>query len=159
MKQILILFSLMFSLGANDLYEILNHDKKELSIVLFYTKWCPACQESVAILNEIHEKFQDKIKIIAIEIQSQSTSNYLVNTPLLFPSITLSREEATRYGLQESVPLIYIFDKELKLIKKQNETPEKEYFIKLVTRLKEGFLANGTLPIEQRIDLWKEERK
>jgi hypothetical protein len=50
-----------------------------------------------------------------------------------------------------------VFDKELKVVKKYNSF-NKDLLSNLITNLKNGLYENGTLPPEQRIDLWQKNR-
>jgi hypothetical protein len=70
-----------------------------------------------------------------------------------------SQKRALPYGLAQSVPLILIADHTGTVVKRFHTLPDKTIFTDLIQRLEEGRLENGTLPIEQRIDSWKMDRK
>lgn len=77
------------------------------------------------------------------------TSNFKTNS--------ISFEDSKKFGVDKSVPYILVFDKELKVIKKYNSFNEL-LLTKLVKNLQQGLYENGTLPPEQRIDLWQKNR-
>ncbi|WP_323587967.1 hypothetical protein [Aliarcobacter butzleri] len=70
---------------------------------------------------------------------------------------SISFEDSKKFGVDKSVPYILVFDKELKVIKKYNSFNEL-LLTKLVKNLQQGLYENGTLPPEQRIDLWQKNR-
>lgn len=70
-----------------------------------------------------------------------------------------SQKRALPYGLSQSVPLILVADHEGNVIKRFKSLPDKTIFGDLIQRLEEGRLENGTLPIDQRLDTWKMNRK
>jgi hypothetical protein len=70
---------------------------------------------------------------------------------------TITLDEAKEYGVERSVPYILIFDKSGKAIKRYH-TFNPTLIKKLVNNLKNGLYENGTLPPEQRIDLWQKNR-
>ena len=71
--------------------------------------------------------------------------------------ISITQNSAKEFGVNQSVPYILVFDKELKVVKKYNSF-NKDLLSNLITNLKNGLYENGTLPPEQRIDLWQKNR-
>lgn len=112
-----------------------------MNVVIFYTTWCPPCKRSLTLLDKIHAKhprlFISRVSVEDIE----------------------SQKRALPYGLSQSVPLILIADHEGNVIKRFKSLPNKTIFGDLIQRLEEGRLENGTLPIDQRVDTWKMDRK
>lgn len=159
MKKILITIVMLQSFCfADSLYEKLKLHKKNY-ILFFYTTWCPACEKSTDILNEIAEKYPNSLQIVGINIEDNiKRKNFFENKVLNFMTLYLDKAEAVKYGVEKSIPVIYILNSKKQIIKKYFETPRKSSFLALIDRLQKGFLANGTLPIEQRVDLWKKER-
>jgi thiol-disulfide isomerase/thioredoxin len=138
----------------------LHQAKATNSILFFYTTWCPACAKSVDILNMAQKNNPIKLKIIGINLDDDKPrKNFLKDTKMRFETQKMRFEEAKKYGVDKSVPVIYILDDKQQIVKKYFKTPNSDVFLKLIDRLQKGFLANGTLPIEQRIDMWKMDRR
>ena len=66
---------------------------------------------------------------------------------------------AKTFGLTENVPYILIADHSGMVVKRFQAIPDHAILNALIQRLEEGRLENGTLPSEQRIDTWKQNRK
>lgn len=115
--------------------------KASASIVVFYTTWCPPCTKSLTLLNEIH-KTHPRLSISRVSVDDVE-----------------SQKRALPFGISQSVPLILIADHSGNVVKRFKTLPDKTIFGDLIQRLEEGRLENGTLPPEQRIDSWKQNRK
>lgn len=115
--------------------------KASITIVIFYTTWCPPCKRSLTLLDEI-----------------QKSHPYLSVHRVCVDNVE-SQKEAFPYGLTESVPFILIADRSGNVVKRFYTLPDKTVFTDLILRLEDGRLENGTLPIEKRIDSWKQNRK
>lgn len=130
------------------------------TILFFYTSWCPACAQSVEMLNKIDDKYKKHVTILGINLDDGvERKNYLKNTAINFRTKKMSLSEAKEYGVTKSVPVILVLNNKSQIIKKYYKHPNESMFIKLIDRLQNGYLANGTLPIEKRLDLWKMDRK
>ena len=70
-----------------------------------------------------------------------------------------SKKKAVPYGLGQSIPIILIADHSGNVVKRFSALPDKTILNALLERLEEGRLENGTLPIDQRVDTWKMNRK
>jgi len=117
------------------------HPDASVNIVIFYTSWCPPCKRSLTLLNEIN-KTHPRLSISRISVDDVE-----------------SQKRALPFGLTQNVPLILVADHEGNVIKRFYTIPDKAIFGDLIQRLEEGRLENGTLPIEKRIDSWKQNRK
>jgi thiol-disulfide isomerase/thioredoxin len=115
--------------------------KASVTVVIFYTSWCPPCRQSLALLDTV-QKSHPKIALHRICVDDVE-----------------SQKKAVPYGLGQSIPIILIADHEGNVIKRFKSLPDKTIFNDLIKRLEEGRLENGTLPIEQRVDTWKMDRK
>lgn len=115
--------------------------KASASIVIFYTTWCPPCLRSLALLDTV-QKSHPKIALHRICVDDPQ-----------------SQKKAVPYGLGQSIPIILIADHEGNVVKRFSALPDKTILSDLIARLEEGRLENGTLPIEQRVDTWKMDRK
>ena len=131
-----------------------NLDKNRINVVVFVTSWCPPCQKTNDYLESFSKKNSDVFVTLFFvdeevpKILSQ-TSNFKTNS--------ISFEDSKKFDVDKSVPYILVFDKELKVIKKYNSFNEL-LLTKLVKNLQQGLYENGTLPPEQRIDLWQKNR-
>lgn len=117
------------------------HPDASANIVIFYTSWCPPCKRSLTLLNAIH-KAHPHLSISRVSVDDSE-----------------SQKGALPFGLEQSVPLILVADHEGTVIKRFYTLPDQTIFADLIQRLEEGRLENGTLPIEKRIDSWKQNRK
>ena len=115
--------------------------KASVTVVIFYTTWCPPCLRSLALLVTV-QKNHPKITLHRICVDDAE-----------------SQKKAVPYGLGESIPIILIADHEGNVVKRFSALPDKTILSDLIARLEEGRLENGTLPINQRIDTWKMNRK
>lgn len=133
----LTLFSTPLSLKNSPYYS----PKASASVVIFYTSWCPPCQRSLTLLDEMKKKYPRLFisRVSVDDIESQKL--------------------ALPYGLSQSVPLILIADQSGNVVKRFKSLPDKTIFGDLIQRLEDGKLENGTFPIEQRLDTWKMDRK
>ena len=157
--KIFIIFIITVVTTFASVQQVIDTNKGSLQIVLFYTKWCPACKRSVELLENTQKQFIT-IKVVTVNVDRSNDKKELIKSlPEIFINIEADREEAKNYGLKNTIPLILIYDKYGVVIKRFYTTPSKTYFENLIKRFLEGYLENGTLPIEQRVDLWKQERK
>ncbi|MDD3775295.1 MAG: thioredoxin-like domain-containing protein [Sulfurovaceae bacterium] len=161
MKKIMAIMLFFFVAGeADEIQDKLRQTKAINSILFFYAPWCPACAKSADILNTAQKNHPTKLKIIGIDLDDgKHRKNFLKDTRFRFETQKMSLKEAKKYGVDKSIPVIYVLDDKQQVVKKYFKTPNKDVFLKLIDRLQKGFLANGTLPIEQRIDLWKMDRR
>ena len=131
-----------------------NLDKNRINIVAFVTSWCPPCQKTTDYLLYLSQKNSDDfVTLLFIDEEIPSTISKNKNLEL----ISISLNDAKKFGVSKSVPYILVLDKELKVIKKYSAFNEDLLTI-LINNLKNGLYENGTLPPEQRIDLWQKNR-
>ncbi|MDY3205140.1 MAG: redoxin domain-containing protein [Arcobacter sp.] len=131
-----------------------NLDKNRINIVAFVTSWCPPCQKTTDYLLYLSQKNSDVfVTLLFIDEEIPSTISKNKNLEL----ISISLNDAKKFGVSKSVPYILVLDKELKVIKKYSAFNE-DLLTKLINNLKNGLYENGTLPPEQRIDLWQKNR-
>lgn len=112
-----------------------------VNIVLFYTLWCPPCKRSLIRMEEM-AKTHPKLHITTINVDNPH-----------------ALKEGKLFGLTNNVPYILIADPSGMVVKRFQSIPDKTILEALIQRLEEGRLENGTLPAEQRIDTWKQNRK
>ncbi|MBD3843320.1 MAG: redoxin domain-containing protein [Campylobacterales bacterium] len=154
----ILMFFLSLLLGADTLLPKIDASKASTTILYFYTPWCPACVQATQILNQAEKQRLKNVKIIGICLDAKTTSTQKADAPV-FETLTLSINEDKAYGITDHIPVIYILDENKRVIKQYHEVPRKDIFLELVERLSKGYLANGTLPIDKRVDLWKLDRQ
>lgn len=135
-------------------FDMTDIEKNKINVVAFVTSWCPVCVNVTTFLEKFASQNKDlKITLIYVDEDNQPLSEDLTNVNI--KQITYS--EAQKFGVKESVPYILIIDKESKVVKKYHSFNES-LLTKLVKNLQQGLYENGTLPPEQRIDLWQKNR-
>ncbi len=135
-------------------FDMTDIEKNKINVVAFVTSWCPVCVNVTTFLEKFATQNKDlKITLVYVDEDNQSLSKDLTNVNI--KQITYS--EAQKFGVKESVPYILIIDKESKVVKKYHSFNEL-LLTKLVKNLQQGLYENGTLPPEQRIDLWQKNR-
>ena len=112
-----------------------------INIALFYTPWCPPCKRSLALMDDM-AKEHPKLHLTKVNVENPR-----------------ALKEAKTFGLTENVPYILIADHSGMVVKRFQAIPDHGILEALVQRLEEGRLENGTLPADQRIDTWKQNRK
>ncbi len=131
-----------------------NLDKNKINVVAFVTSWCPVCQKTNEYLLSLSEK-DSNVFVTLLFVDEEIPSTIFKNKNLELISISLN--DAKKFGITQSVPYILVLDKELKVVKKYH-TFNEDLLSKLINNLKNGLYENGTLPPEQRIDLWQKNR-
>lgn len=112
-----------------------------LTVVVAYAPWCPPCKKSLLLVDELRQA-HPSLHVHTLDVDR--------------PAILA---QARALGLENSVPMILVADENGIVVKRFNALPHRTLFFDLIRRLEEGRLENGTLPIERRIDLWKNDRK
>ncbi|MBD3824914.1 MAG: hypothetical protein IE916_10475 [Epsilonproteobacteria bacterium] len=125
--------------------------QENIRVDYFYTSWCPPCQKGLELMRIVESK---NIKVRYIEIVSEPLR---AQTDSHAAYQRVKSEEFIRTLKSSRIPYILLYSDD-KVIKRYNELPQERFFIQLLQRVQEGYLENGTLPIEKRVDLWKKER-
>ena len=109
----------------NDQEITLSKALGEVTILHFWAPWCPACQESMPLMQEIHETYKDKgLKIIGIALdQNKDQIQEMVEKENLnWPQIMYPEDIIPVYGVK-SIPTIFILDKKGEVIYTDNLNP------------------------------------
>lgn len=162
MRTILLFCALLSSnaFANENIQQFIAANQEKMKIICFYTSWCPACRNSIDTLNEVYTKFGDKVEILGVNLDDGVKRRVFVEpSSVKFKVVRSTLAEVQVYGVKDSVPVIFVLNDQQTVIKKFYETPNRQYFLKLIARLSSGYLENGTLPIEKRVDLWKNKRE
>lgn len=152
--RVLILSVLLCMEMYSSSFNVTDIEKNKINVVAFVTSWCPVCVDVTNFLEKFATQNKDlKITLVYVEEDKQLLSKDLTNVNI--KQITYA--ESQKFGVEKSVPYILIIDKESKIVKKYH-TFNQLLLTKLVKNLQQGLYENGTLPPEQRIDLWQKNR-
>ncbi len=156
-RALILLFLLAVSVTATELETLVQRSAKPYILLIFYTRWCPPCADAVALGNDVAHRYGDAFEVIGIDLDTTKTPQ---SVPVNFATCTISLHDAAHYGVKERIPVLLLMERENRsLIKRYGTLPEPSLFMALIKRTAEGYLANGTLPPDQRIDLWKQKRQ
>ncbi|MCT7615640.1 TlpA family protein disulfide reductase [Aliarcobacter butzleri] len=152
--RVLILSVLLCLEMYSSSFNVTDIEKNRINIVAFVTSWCPVCTDVTNFLEKFANQNKDlKITLVFVDEDNQTLMRNENNINVK----QITYVESQKFGVDKSVPYILVFDKELKVIKKYNSFNEL-LLTKLVKNLQQGLYENGTLPPEQRIDLWQKNR-
>jgi thiol-disulfide isomerase/thioredoxin len=112
-----------------------------VNIALFYAPWCPPCKRSLTLMHKMKKRHL-KLHITTIDVDNPR-----------------ALQEATRFGLTQSIPYILIADHSGMVVKRFQTIPDQGILEALIQRFEEGRLENGIPPADQRLDTWKMNRK
>lgn len=118
----------------NNVYVSLNEIKKDFVILIFWEPDCGHCKEAVPKLNDYYEKYKNKgIEVFAVCTQPdrQKWESFIQEKKLYWIN-GWDPMRTTRYDYYYNVtstPLIYILDKEKKIIAKKLPVESVESFI------------------------------
>lgn len=152
--RLLFLLLVLKGVASATPFLIENLDKNRINIVAFVTSWCPPCQKTNEYLFSLSQKNSD-VFVTLLFVDEEVPSTIFKNKNLELISISLN--DAKKFGVTQSVPYILVLDKELKVVKKYS-TFNEDLLFRLINNLKNGLYENGTLPPGQRIDLWQKNR-
>ena len=90
-----------FGGGTIDLKDYIG---KKPVVLDFWASWCPNCQRSMPVLNQLYLKYKDKVEVIGINIQEPENlikkfvESYKINFPIVFDfDGEISREYGINY--------------------------------------------------------------
>ncbi|MDD2896124.1 MAG: redoxin domain-containing protein [Aliarcobacter sp.] len=129
-------------------------EKNRINVVAFVTLWCPVCIKTNDYLLSL-AKNNSEISVTLFFVDEDIPSSIIQTANLKLISISLN--DSKEFGVTQSVPYILVFDKKSELVKKYN-TFNEAFISRLINNLKNDLYENGTLPPEQRIDLWQKNR-
>ena len=112
-----------FSLKSTD-NNILSYNElkgENLTVIDFWATWCKPCQQSIPIINKIHEEFRDKgLNVIGINIDNPR--NYSKIKPFInsmgiqYPVLLDFDQEVMRDFNVFSIPVIFIINNKNEIV-------------------------------------------
>ena len=112
----------------------------KITVLDFWATWCKSCKKAIPTLNRLSDKYADKINVIGINTDYKGVNKamkYVIKynigyQTLISPSTRLSEELDI-----ESLPMILVFDKKGKFVKriKGFEKDDKQEFLATVNSL------------------------
>jgi len=152
--KIIFLFLILKEVAFATSFSFENLEKDKINIVAFVTSWCPVCIKTNDYLVSLGEK-NSEIFITLLFVDEDIPTSIKQTSNL--KTISISLNDSKNFGVTKSVPYILIFDKKGELVKKYH-TFNENLISRLINNLKNNLYENGTLPPEQRIDLWQKNR-
>lgn len=152
--KIFFLFILLKGVVFATSFSLESLEKGKVNVLAFVTSWCPVCINTNDYLISLAQKNSEiSVTLIFIDENIPSSLSNTANLKL----VSISLNDSKEYGVTQSVPLILIFDKKRELVKKYH-TFNGSLIGNLVSNLKNNLYENGTLPPEERVDLWQKNR-
>ncbi len=126
----------------------INFDKQdegsETKFILleFWATWCQICKSEIPLLNEIQEKFYDKLNIIAISFEKEKVIKKFIDKVRKNIKYNIASYKADKaiepYKFVVQYPSAFLLDSKLKLKKvwvgEKNASQFKQYFEQLFSR-------------------------
>lgn len=118
------------SIGALMALEVINGEMisrddfiSRPTLVVMWTTWCPSCVNGLFYLKEMHEEFQKRVNLVAVNI-TQSERNFNDVTSLLeradLPFLVLAdrESEALQYFQSRFIPAYFLINADGKLVQR-----------------------------------------
>lgn len=116
--------SLNYSFSAKAMDgNMISFDKLKGNIVFvnFWASWCPPCVREIPSFNHLQKTYTSDLKIIGISTDENinDVHKFMKDVPLIYPNIAdLNGDITQKYGGLVSIPVTFVFDKDLKFITK-----------------------------------------
>ncbi len=96
---------------------IFSDAKGKAVLINFFATWCPPCKAEIPHLNNLQEKYKDKLKIIGILLEenkdNEEVQNFINYHDIVY-TVTNSRgnfQLAKTIGGVQSIPFMILYDK------------------------------------------------
>lgn len=109
-----------FNLKDLDGRVLKNFPNDRYTLVNFWASWCKPCREEAAILNHYHQKYGDKLFVIAINSTNKdnlvSVVNFQKTYNVTYPILLDRSGEVSKLYKVTSLPTTYIVDDRGKIV-------------------------------------------
>ncbi len=92
----------------------LHQTEEEYILLNFWTTWCPACQEEMPELQQLHEEHGDEITVLAVNV-GQSASEvreYIEEAGFNFTVLLDENQDVANQYLVRGVPTTFVINEE-----------------------------------------------
>lgn len=93
--------------------------KGKVVVLDFWATWCVACREAFPILNDLQQKYGDKLIVYGISSDkgsAEKVQKFISKQKILYPILLDSGDSMSAVFGYESVPSLYVFDAQGKLL-------------------------------------------
>ena len=108
-------------------------DYKGKTVILnFFATWCPPCRMEMPDFNRIQKEYEKEVKIIAINVGRENpikVQDFAKANNLTFTIAVDDGSAADLYGPINAIPVTFIIDKNLNIVKKYVGARPKEVFV------------------------------
>jgi thiol-disulfide isomerase/thioredoxin len=89
----------------------------KIVVVEFWATWCPPCRTTLNWLGELKRRYKDRLEIIAIAVESKEDEVRKLMAQMNLPvqTVMASDELLKQFGDPNSLPTLYVFDREGKV--------------------------------------------
>jgi cytochrome c biogenesis protein CcmG, thiol:disulfide interchange protein DsbE len=86
-------------------------------IVDFFASWCEPCKESFPVLEELHQKYGDKLVIVAVNVDKKKADmdEFLKKHPVTFTVVRDAANKLVAEVKPPTMPSSYVLDKDGKV--------------------------------------------
>lgn len=104
--------------------------KGKVVLIDFFATWCPPCEAEIPHFIKLAETYKDKIQIIGISVDDDSTSlqPFIKKHTIQYPIIRSEGELDKLFGGITSIPTTFILDKNLQIVDKVVGYRDISYF-------------------------------
>ena len=98
----------------------LSQQKNQMTIIIFWAKWCGICKRELKILNKIYqEKKSQGIEVVGISIDDKENFEDVkkITDKLSFSNGFYSDAKKINFEIPKSIPTTYFLDKNQQILK------------------------------------------
>jgi len=107
-----------------DTFTLSDYKGKKAVIVDIWATWCKPCQMEMPLLEQVYQKYSDKLEIVAISIDSpgdiEKIRNFVSGKKITFNVIHDTSGEISNKFPTRTIPFLTIIDKQGNIVKTYN---------------------------------------